>query len=145
VHRIGRTGRAGHEGKAITFVTSQEEHLLRDIKEFAGTGVAPAEVPEAKGKEQVRKVWDFDETANIFGMVRFDIKLGRIDGVTVVDIADLISHRAKVNEMMIGNIIIEDAHSVVEVHKDVALRVLNSLRGIDYRGKKVGIEPFQVR
>jgi ATP-dependent RNA helicase DeaD len=145
VHRIGRTGRAGHEGKAITFVTSQEEHLLRDIKEFAGTGVAPAEVPAAKGQERVRKVWDFDETANIFGMVRFDLNLGRKDGVTVVDIADLISRRAKINEMMIGNITIEEGHTVVEVHKDVALRVMNALRGAPYQGKKLGLEPCQMR
>lgn len=32
VHRIGRTGRAGEEGQAISLVTQEEAHLLRDIQ-----------------------------------------------------------------------------------------------------------------
>ncbi len=32
VHRIGRTGRAGKEGDAITFVTQIDEHLLRGVE-----------------------------------------------------------------------------------------------------------------
>ena len=32
VHRIGRTGRAGREGEAISFVTPRERHLLRAIE-----------------------------------------------------------------------------------------------------------------
>ncbi len=32
VHRIGRTGRAGAEGQAISLVTAEDAHLLRDIQ-----------------------------------------------------------------------------------------------------------------
>ena len=32
VHRIGRTGRAGNSGKAISFVARNEENLLADIE-----------------------------------------------------------------------------------------------------------------
>ena len=32
VHRIGRTGRAGKEGDAITFVTQIDEHMLRAVE-----------------------------------------------------------------------------------------------------------------
>ena len=32
MHRIGRTGRAGKEGDAITFVTQIDEHLLRAVE-----------------------------------------------------------------------------------------------------------------
>ena len=32
VHRIGRTGRAGREGQAISFVTPRERHLLKAIE-----------------------------------------------------------------------------------------------------------------
>ncbi len=34
VHRIGRTGRAGREGVAITLVTPRERHLIRSIEQF---------------------------------------------------------------------------------------------------------------
>ncbi len=36
VHRIGRTGRAGHEGAAISFCSSDERPLLNDIEKTIG-------------------------------------------------------------------------------------------------------------
>ena len=39
VHRIGRTGRAGREGVAITLVEPREHRLLRDIERTIGTPV----------------------------------------------------------------------------------------------------------
>ena len=39
VHRTGRTGRAGLEGKAITFITSREERYMRDITDFIGIDI----------------------------------------------------------------------------------------------------------
>lgn len=34
VHHIGRTGRAGHEGEAISFCSFQEKNLLKDIEKL---------------------------------------------------------------------------------------------------------------
>jgi len=34
VHRIGRTGRAGHEGRAISLVSKDEDSLLKDIEKL---------------------------------------------------------------------------------------------------------------
>lgn len=39
VHRIGRTGRAGASGKAITFVTSDDSEALRDIEKRIGRSI----------------------------------------------------------------------------------------------------------
>lgn len=36
VHRIGRTGRAGNKGLAITLVSPKESYLLRDVEEMLG-------------------------------------------------------------------------------------------------------------
>jgi ATP-dependent RNA helicase RhlE len=36
VHRIGRTGRAGHNGTAITFCSQEERIMLRDIQKLTG-------------------------------------------------------------------------------------------------------------
>ncbi|MBI4147002.1 DEAD/DEAH box helicase [Candidatus Woesearchaeota archaeon] len=55
VHRIGRTGRAGKEGDAITFVTQIDEQLLRGVEgeiktflevQYVGQGGAPLVRPE---------------------------------------------------------------------------------------------------
>jgi ATP-dependent RNA helicase RhlE len=36
VHRIGRTGRAGNSGRALTFCTQEEQPMLRDIQKLTG-------------------------------------------------------------------------------------------------------------
>ena len=48
VHRIGRTGRAGASGKAITFVTPGEQRKLRFLKQDTGATINEMDVPSAK-------------------------------------------------------------------------------------------------
>jgi ATP-dependent RNA helicase RhlE len=36
VHRIGRTGRAGRSGVALSFVSDEQRHLLKDIEKITG-------------------------------------------------------------------------------------------------------------
>jgi ATP-dependent RNA helicase DeaD len=36
VHRIGRTGRAGMEGTAVSFFTAEERHMIKDIESRTG-------------------------------------------------------------------------------------------------------------
>ncbi|NTW71613.1 MAG: DEAD/DEAH box helicase [Eubacteriaceae bacterium] len=45
VHRIGRTGRAGHGGRAITFVTGDDIMGLYEIEEHIGALIAEEELP----------------------------------------------------------------------------------------------------
>ena len=40
VHRIGRTGRAGHTGRALTFCTSDEQVMVKDIQKLTGRKLA---------------------------------------------------------------------------------------------------------
>jgi ATP-dependent RNA helicase DeaD len=47
VHRIGRTGRAGDEGTAITLVEPRERPLLRNIERFTGRRIELASLPTA--------------------------------------------------------------------------------------------------
>lgn len=47
VHRIGRTGRAGNEGTAITFVTPAEYNRLSYIKRMAKTEIRRERIPDA--------------------------------------------------------------------------------------------------
>jgi len=48
VHRIGRTGRAGREGKAILFATPKERRLLRDIESTTRQKLTNYETPSAE-------------------------------------------------------------------------------------------------
>ena len=56
LHRIGRTGRAGKEGTAITFVTPEEFRKLMYIKNSTQTEIRKARIP------QVKDVIDFKKT-----------------------------------------------------------------------------------
>ncbi|MEE4376758.1 MAG: DEAD/DEAH box helicase [Candidatus Competibacteraceae bacterium] len=48
VHRIGRTGRAGREGEAVSLIGEDEHHLLRDIERLLGRSF---ELQEMEGYE----------------------------------------------------------------------------------------------
>ena len=45
VHRIGRTGRAGRDGKAILFITPKENRLLRSIEKSTRQSIKPMAMP----------------------------------------------------------------------------------------------------
>jgi len=51
VHRIGRTGRAGRKGIAVSFVSKEQKHLLRDIQRMTGkqldNSAAPANIKKS--------------------------------------------------------------------------------------------------
>lgn len=47
VHRIGRTGRAGHHGTSLTFVTPNEMDYLREIEKLTKVRMLPLKPPSA--------------------------------------------------------------------------------------------------
>jgi ATP-dependent RNA helicase DeaD len=56
VHRIGRTGRAGKEGTAITFITPEEYRKLQYIKKSARTDIRKARLPRVKDVINTKKL-----------------------------------------------------------------------------------------
>lgn len=48
LHRIGRTGRAGKEGTAITFITPEEHRKLMYIKNFTQTDIRKQRIPKVR-------------------------------------------------------------------------------------------------
>ena len=143
VHRIGRTGRAGREGTAITFLTGDEAHLLRAIVNYTGTNSEQKDVPEIEGKDAVKKVMDYDQISDLFGMVKFEINVGKNDSINRNKLMNLIVRGAKVNDKAIGNIYIQEDRSLAEVHKDFAGRMINELPRSTYNGKKLQVKAYQ--
>jgi ATP-dependent RNA helicase RhlE len=56
VHRIGRTGRAGNKGRAITLLTAAEEHTMRAIERLTGQTVERVLLPDFGGTMSTAKV-----------------------------------------------------------------------------------------
>ncbi len=140
VHRIGRTARAGKSGKAITFVSQDEQHLVRAIESFGRTKIQEHGVPESKGRDTVRKQLDFDEYADNFGMVKFRINLGRRDGVGMVDMIRFIERKTGIIEHLIGRIEIGDDSSTIEIHKSVAFRAMKGLEQYTMQNKRIVLD-----
>ena len=82
VHRIGRTGRAGQKGMAITLLTPREFKELQRIKSKVGTTMEHAYVPSkssiksaniSKMVDSVEKQRIFDEAHELLDLLREDI------------------------------------------------------------------------
>jgi len=47
VHRVGRTGRGNHRGKAISFCSSEEQELLQEIEAYLGAPILKLDIGQA--------------------------------------------------------------------------------------------------
>ncbi|MDP8262141.1 MAG: DEAD/DEAH box helicase [Candidatus Ancaeobacter aquaticus] len=65
VHRIGRTGRAGNEGTAITFITPSEYRQLMFIQRFVKTDIKKAKIPRVEDIIKAKKKKIHDDLAAI--------------------------------------------------------------------------------
>ncbi len=54
VHRVGRTGRAGRDGIALSLVTPQDRGLLKRVERAAGRAIPQAELPSVEDVEAIR-------------------------------------------------------------------------------------------
>ena len=54
VHRIGRTGRAGASGIAISFASNIDRHILRKIEQFTGNGMTPTVIEGFEPKRAIK-------------------------------------------------------------------------------------------
>lgn len=63
VHRIGRTGRAGREGNAFSFVAGKETYKLRDIQRYCKTKIKARPIPSLNDVQATRAENTLDDVA----------------------------------------------------------------------------------
>jgi ATP-dependent RNA helicase DeaD len=54
VHRIGRTGRAGNDGKAFTFIVGKDIYKLKDIQKYIKKSIPRKNIPTLDDIEEAR-------------------------------------------------------------------------------------------
>jgi ATP-dependent RNA helicase DeaD len=150
VHRTGRTGRAGNEGKAITFATPFEGKFVRAIERYIGFEIPkmdapkPAEVARAKEafdeKINGRRVVRNNKTARINqGITKLHFSGGKKKKMRAVDFVGTIAKIPGVTADDIGIITIQDQMTYVDILNGKGSLVLQAMENATIKGKKLKV------
>lgn len=156
VHRIGRTGRAGNGGAAITLVTLDEGRNLHEIEKYIGYSIPKAEFPTIEEVESGREIFkgarmnmavlkeDKSETLNQ-EITRIRINAGKKTKMRPGDILGAISSIDGVSGSDIGIIDVQDTCSYVEILGDKGDVVMDGLRNTKIKGKLQSMKKVHFR
>jgi superfamily II DNA/RNA helicase len=146
VHRIGRTGRAGKKGVAVTLFTERENRLIENIKEYISMELVEAEIPsreEAKKFEEdflesnrkKPKIKEDKGAALNKGIYKIYIGAGKDKKLRPGDVVGAVTSIEGINAEDIGIIDIQDRHSYVEILNNKGKKVLEILKTTKIKGK----------
>lgn len=151
VHRIGRTGRAGNKGKAITFVSPFQLLFLGKIQEYIGYNIPRGEFPTDEEVEYGKKI--LKEKMKIKPKIKKDksselnkeitklhINAGKKKKIRPGDIVGAITSIEGITAEDIGIINVQDNFTYVDILDKKGGRVLKELQSVTIKGKKVRVQ-----
>ncbi|MDK8236691.1 DEAD/DEAH box helicase [Actinomyces urogenitalis] len=92
VHRIGRTGRAGRHGEAVTFLTPKEKGKLRQIERLTGTRLEEITLPSPADVSRHRAATLLDKAAQRHERGRLEMYTEMVQGKAAeleIEVSDL--------------------------------------------------------
>lgn len=148
VHRIGRTGRAGSSGEAITFVSPEEHRYLQEIQNYIGYEIPKMEIPsddevnKAKinfnKKKYIRPKAKVDKGTQLKNEItKIYINAGKKKKIRAGDIVGAIAGIDGIKAEDIGIIDIQDNFSYIDILNKKGELVLETLQHITIKGKAV--------
>jgi ATP-dependent RNA helicase DeaD len=152
VHRIGRTGRAGESGRAITLITPKQRRDLEAIERHAKTEIerwAPGGngKPERKPRERKPRERETRRPRHTKPHQREGIpysKLvvgaGREQGIEPADVVRAVVDNTHLENDDVRNVRVLERFSFVEVPSERAEQVADSVSGKEVRGLKLQLE-----
>lgn len=151
VHRTGRTGRAGHTGKAITFVTPyEEERFVSSIEEYIGFEIPRLDPPTSEQvdeatdafKEKVSEVPDLKEEKGAElneDIMKLYFNGGKKKKLRAIDFVGTIAKLDGVEASDIGIITIQDILTYVEILNGKGPTVLKQMKYTTIKGKQLKV------
>ena len=151
VHRIGRTGRAGREGIAISFVSNYEKKFLSAIEEYLGYSITKGEFPSDLQVKEGRTIFKNsqkqlkEEKVSRKKVIHKDImkvyiSAGKKKKIRNIDIVGALSNLQELEGEDIGIIDIQDNISYVDILNNKGNILLKKYKEIVIKGKKVKLE-----
>jgi ATP-independent RNA helicase DbpA len=128
IHRIGRTGRAGQEGLALSLYTQKERAILRTIGDYLKTECPTIELSEVK-KQKITG-------ARRIPMSTIYISGGRKDNIRPGDILGALIKEAGLLGTQVGKIHILEVNSYVAISDDKIEQAIERLSVKKIKGKK---------
>jgi ATP-dependent RNA helicase DeaD len=146
VHRIGRTGRIGRNGKAITFVTKDESKYLNDINQYIGKEILLKERPDKETVNNLKqefseKIFTAPEIKETKGVqlnkeiMKLHINAGKKTKMRPVDIVGTLCNIKGMTAADIGIINILDVSTFVEILNNKGVLVFRELQTTPIKGR----------
>jgi ATP-independent RNA helicase DbpA len=132
-HRVGRTGRAGARGLAITLVGSREQPKIRAIEERLGGPML---------RYPAKPVGDGRKVLNLATMKTLVIDAGRQDKLRPGDILGALTGDAGLEAKDIGKIDVFATRAYVAIRRDLANKALERLRAGKIKGRNFRVRPL---
>lgn len=151
VHRIGRTGRAGEKGKAISFCVNEKDKLLSEIEEFIGFKIPVYNLPEkimvekeknegVKTLKSKPKRKEEKSKAINNNITKIYLNGGKKKKIRAGDIVGAICKVEGIRSEDIGIIDVQDSVSYVDILNGKGKRVIEELKNITIKGKIIKAE-----
>jgi ATP-dependent RNA helicase DeaD len=152
VHRIGRTGRAGESGRAITLITPKQRRELEAIERHAkteielwepgGNGKRERKPRERKPRERETRRPRHTKPHQREGVPysKLVVGVGRQQGIEPADVVGAVVDHTHLENADVRNVRVLERFSFVEVPADRAGQVVQSVSGKRVRGVELRLE-----
>jgi ATP-dependent RNA helicase DeaD len=149
VHRIGRTGRLGNTGMAITFVSPSEHKYLEKLEEYLGYEIIKKEIPSdndlnknisdktsfiSKPKLKVNKADKLNKD-----IMKIYINAGKNKKIRPGDIVGAITNIKGISADDIGIIDVQERCSYIDIHQGKGNLVVSNLKNSTIKGKAIKV------
>src|SRR5215213_5734676 len=147
VHRIGRTGRAGESGRAVTLITPKQRRELEAIERHAKTEIEPW---SANGKPRERRRDPERETRRPrhtkphprdgVPYAKLILGVGRQQGIEPADVVSAVVDNTHLENDDVRNVKVLERFAFVDVPADRATEVAETVSGNQVRGVELRME-----